>query len=602
MLNPNARSLYTSSLMPPPGFIFDRAIATTFSMDPTFLLQAPVYLAMFATDSGGEPDPLAVLEGIRRYSRRITVYGQRGRIHAPRLHKPNPLFGLLEEMVTEVTAPRGGVFHPKIWAIRFVRADLSEPMYRLVVLTRNMTADQSWDLSLQLEGMVGRGKLKQNRPLAVFLRLLPDLRVGQSQPERDVTARLFADELYTVRWELPAGFDELKFYLPGRTGFEWNSPDADRIAVISPFCSDESLCELVSNSSAVDALVSRPESLSSLSPETRARFSRCLHLDEAAETEEGEEGTDQISAHGLHAKVYLFETFHYSAYTHVVMGSANATNAALLTGKNVEFLVELVGKKRSVGGIDELLNADGLGEYLEDFRAAAAPEVDTERAEAEKILERAWTALTESSLSVECGPESVDGKRVLLLQGEIPRLPATVHASAWPITVQPDNAASLTDGIAPEGVVLGEFSPALVTGLIAFELRTQYADVTAKFVLNLPLKDAPDDRFSAILQTVIRNRDGFMRYLLLLLSEGDSAGVGSDNGSGWASWLARLADDEDLALLEELIRAYSRHPEKLSEIASLVEDVSRKDDQRIIPEDFLDLWKVFEVAIGDHDV
>ena len=31
MLNPNSRSLYTSALTPPPGMIFDEAIATTFS-------------------------------------------------------------------------------------------------------------------------------------------------------------------------------------------------------------------------------------------------------------------------------------------------------------------------------------------------------------------------------------------------------------------------------------------------------------------------------------------------------------------------------------------------------------------------------------------
>jgi hypothetical protein len=31
MLNPNSRSLYTSALTPPPGMIFDEAVATTFS-------------------------------------------------------------------------------------------------------------------------------------------------------------------------------------------------------------------------------------------------------------------------------------------------------------------------------------------------------------------------------------------------------------------------------------------------------------------------------------------------------------------------------------------------------------------------------------------
>ena len=53
MLNPNSRSLYTSALTPPPGMIFDEAVATTFSMDPALLLEAPVYLALMAADSTG---------------------------------------------------------------------------------------------------------------------------------------------------------------------------------------------------------------------------------------------------------------------------------------------------------------------------------------------------------------------------------------------------------------------------------------------------------------------------------------------------------------------------------------------------------------------
>ena len=152
MLNPNSRCLYTSALTPPPGMIFDEAVATTFSMDPALLLEAPVYLALMAADGQTDPDPLSVLEAIRRYSKRITVYVQRGRIQVPQIAKPNPLFGFLEEMVVEVTAPGGGVFHPKVWAIRFVSPDQRNAMYRLVVLTRNMTTDQSWDLSLQLKG------------------------------------------------------------------------------------------------------------------------------------------------------------------------------------------------------------------------------------------------------------------------------------------------------------------------------------------------------------------------------------------------------------------------------------------------------------------
>ena len=602
MLNPNSRSLYTSAVTPPPGMIFDEAVATTFSLDPALLLEAPVYLALMAADGQTDPDPLSVLEAIRRYSKRITVYVQRGRIQVPQIAKPNPLFGFLEEMVVEVTAPGGGVFHPKVWAIRFVSPDQSSAMYRLVVLTRNMTTDQSWDLSLQLEGTIAGRKSKSNKPLAHFFKTLPDLATGPTASGRSEQALRFADELHRVQWELPDGFDELTFYLPGTKGFDWEPPIANRMAVISPFCSDEALRALTKKTKAADALISRPESLSALKKETLELFTQCLHLDDAAETEDGEEeATEQPLATGLHAKVYLFETRYYSDYTHVIMGSANATNAALNASKNIEILVGLVGRKSKIGGIDELLGADGLGEYLVDSDTSKEAEIDAFRQAAEESVERARSRISEAALSIECSPGSKDGLWALVLTGKIPSLEGIVSASVWPITVTRDFAVNILDSDAHGGIRLGEFSASSVTGLIAFELKTNHPDVTARFVLNIPVTGVPEERNSAILQTVISNQEGFLRYLLLLLGDDKVSGLDPGSGSGFAQWLARLADGEDIPLLEELTRTYSRHPERLAEISGLVRDLSQGSKNTIVPEDFLGLWTVFESAIGGRD-
>ena len=603
MLNPNSRSLYTSALTPPPGMIFGEAVATTFSMDPALLLEVPVYLALMAADGQTEPDPLAVLEAIRRYSKRITVYVQRGRIQVPQIAKPNPLFGFLEDMVVEVTAPGGGVFHPKVWAIRFVSPDQSSSMYRLVVLTRNMTTDQSWDLSLQLEGTIAGRKSKLNKPLVHFFKMLPDLATRPTEAGRVEQALRFAEALHRVQWELPDGFDELIFNLPGTKGFDWEPPVANRMAVISPFCSDLVLRTLAKQTKAADALISRPESLSALKKETLALFTHCLHLDEAAETEDGEEDdtTEHPLATGLHAKVYLFETRYYSDYTHVIMGSANATNAALNASKNIEILVGLVGKKSKVGGIDELLGADGLGEYLVDFDKTKETEIDAVRKDAEECVERARSRLSEVALSIECISGSKEGLWALVLTGKISSLDGIVSASAWPITVTRDFAVNIVGSNSHGRIRLGEFSASSVTGLIAFELKTNHPDVAARFVLNLPVTGVPEERNSAILQTVISNQDGFIRYLLLLLGDDVASGLDPGSGSGWAKWLARLAEGEDIPLLEELTRTYSRHPERLSEISGLVHDLSQGSQNGIIPEDFLSLWTVFESAIGARD-
>lgn len=600
MLNPNSRSLYTSALAPPPGMIFDEAVATTFSMNPALLLEAPVYLALMANDGQTNPDPLAVLEAIRRYSKRITVYVQRGQIQIPQTAKPNPLFGFLENMVVEVSAPGGGVFHPKVWAIRFVSPDQGRVMYRLVVLSRNMTPDQSWDLSLQLEGSVIGRKTLLNKPLAHFFGMLPGLANGALTKEREAQAHRFAEALHRVQWELPEGFDELAFYLPGIKGFDWEPPVVNRLAIISPFCSDHALKRLAGRSRKADALISRPESLSALKPETLALFTRSLQLDDAAETEDGEESTaaDQPLARGLHAKVYLFETRYYSDYTHVIMGSANATNAALNSARNIEILVGLIGRKSKVGGIDELLGADGLGEYLVDFDVSKESDVDAARQAAEVCVDDARYRLANAALSLECIPASKESLWSLLLLGEVPSLEGIVSAEVWPITLHSDSRATSLLSSEP---VMWECDAAYVTSFIAFDLKTNHPDVSARFVLSLPITGIPEARDSAILQTVISNKEGFIRYLLLLLAADTAQGLNGGDAAGWAKWLARLAAGEDVSLLEELTRTFSRHPERLSEVSRLVKKLAKSADNEVVPDEFLGMWSVFESALGVRD-
>lgn len=603
MLNPNTRSLYTSALTPPPGMVFDEAIATTFSMDPALLLEAPVYLAFMATDGQSEPDSLSILEAIRRYSKRITVYVQKGRIQVPQIAKPNPLFGFLEEMVVEVKAPGGGVFHPKVWAIRFVSPDQKSAMYRLVVLTRNMTTDKSWDLSLQLEGSIEEVKVKQSKPLMHFFKILPDLATREVDTERLDQAYRFSEEIYRVKWDFPEGFEALAFYLPGIKGFEWEPPTANRMVVISPFCSDGALQNLVKRTKTADALISRPESISNLKNKTLALFSQCLHLDEAAEIDDGEEDnpTDQLLATGLHAKVYLFETHHYSDFTHVIMGSANATNAALNASKNIEILVGIVGRKNKVGGIDELLGVDGLGAYLVAFDTAKETEIDAKLQEAEEFVEKARSLLSEANLSITCGHALNDSLWALVLIGVIPSLDGIISTTAWPITVTQDFATSILESNTDE-IKLGEFSASSVTGLIAFELKTIHPEVSVRFVLNLPITGIPKERISAIMQSVISNQDGFIRYLLLLLGDDSATGfLDSGKGFGSSKWLYRLASGEDIPLLEELARTYSRYPDRLTEISGLINDLSQGENNTVIPENFLKLWSVFESASGERN-
>jgi hypothetical protein len=373
MLNPHIRSLYTAALTPPSGLVFDQAMATTFSLDPLTLLTIPVHLALGGRSAAKatQDNGIMVLEGLRRVIARLSVYTQQGKIQVPAGHQV--LFGLLENMIIEIQAPRGGAFHPKLWLLRFIDPDSEEPsLLRLLILSRNLTMDRSWDISLQLEGRPGKRGRTVNRELADFIAALPDLAKHRVTDARRQQAGLLADEVRRTVWELPSGFESIQFHILGRKRRSWQPPSGRRLVVISPFCDDQALAKLCEQTEVAEALISRPETLAELAPETKNRFNQCLIFQEAAETEDGEdqEGSVSRDIFGLHAKAYLIQV---GRDTHLIMGSANATDAALLHAKNLEILVELIGKRSKVQGIDELLAPDNLGGLLEPYQDPEEP-------------------------------------------------------------------------------------------------------------------------------------------------------------------------------------------------------------------------------------
>ena len=81
-LDPQNRALYGDILRPPPGYGFDCAVATTYTLDFETALVIPATLAFHAAESRQETldSPLALLEGLERLAGRIAIYCEAGRI------------------------------------------------------------------------------------------------------------------------------------------------------------------------------------------------------------------------------------------------------------------------------------------------------------------------------------------------------------------------------------------------------------------------------------------------------------------------------------------------------------------------------------------
>jgi len=212
-----------------------------------------------------------MLEGLERLSARIAIFCEAGRIKAmPK--GANRLTALLEDTVTEVIAPRGGAFHPKLWLLRFAPiGGHSAPRLRLALLSRNLTTDASWDLSLSLEGRVTQSRRDQNGPLVDLVGALPGLASGRPAPDH-VTGMVasLADDLARAEWEHPEGVRRIGFAVNGLSDRVWRPQIGRTLGVISPLVTDVALAALCRGVAPEKAcLLSRAEELALLSTETR---------------------------------------------------------------------------------------------------------------------------------------------------------------------------------------------------------------------------------------------------------------------------------------------------------------------------------------------
>ena len=415
-LHPDIRSLYGTSLRPPPATVFDAGVATTFTLDIETALTIPVTLALFACEDREEllKNPLALLEGLERTADRLAIFCEAGRIQALPAAQSR-LCTLLERLIVEVAAPHGGSFHSKLWVLRYRPLEANEPIrIRLLVLSRNLTRDRSWDTSLCLDGKVGHGRHSRNAPLVDFLHLLPSLAVRTVPEHMSQLVNEMSKDLHRTKWMFPDQFENVSFAVNGtRLRRRWIPTNCKKMGVVSPFCDDDALEMLTNLSDEPPLLVGRSDELIAVSPCVLDRFSRISVMDELAETEDGEsdDGDDAVRPlSGLHAKVFVQEI---GWDTTITVGSGNATRPALLTGKNVEVFVTLTGKRSKIGGITDIFGTDGFGRVLRTFQPGEIPERDVSLHDAEQRIERVRRELAGAGLVLHCSAQKdvQDGQR-----------------------------------------------------------------------------------------------------------------------------------------------------------------------------------------------
>ena len=219
MLHLNDRLTFTDALRPPAGHRLDFAVGATYSLDLETLLAAPAAFALQTVDVDDltQLDALALLESVRRNAGRILVIHQAGQMSVPRSHR---LFAFLEKSVVAVIAPRGGVFHPKFWVLRYEEVETGVLRHRIVIASRNITGDRSWDVVLRLDSRDNPNPSADMTGLSQLLRAIPGIATQELPSDREGELERLAVEIETAEFVLPDGVDKVRIHPFGVDGHE----------------------------------------------------------------------------------------------------------------------------------------------------------------------------------------------------------------------------------------------------------------------------------------------------------------------------------------------------------------------------------------------
>ena len=595
MVSPDSRTMLTAALKPPPNMAFDAAVATSYTLDPALALMMPVLFSQGTSyrNATEEDNAILRLQRLRNHADSITIFVQEGGIKVPRMLKPSPAYSLLEPMIYEMKSPKGGIFHPKMVLVRYKDGDGYKQM-RLVVMTRNLTFDKSWDVAVILDGEVDPGKRSsKNDVLAKFIHSLSSTE-GLSEKRRAVINSLRTD-LAHVRFLPPEGYSQYDFHAPHIDGIDWiPNQEIEEWGIISPFLTKGAMDALGEGLTEPNFVLSRDEELAKV-----GGIPNGMVLRDVEELSDDDDAVEPIQVSGLHAKCYMYDyTYMNLPFTRLVVGSGNATSAALVNSspRNVEFMVSLSGK-RIKNGVKDFAKA--MEPYWMPFDPENMSETDEERAAVQQKLEECKKRLLEIGFRVDC-EQSDDGLVEMFLRTQFGRkvdeFDGVRNISAFPVT-QSSLMAKMLD-VPEKSWTLGRVRPESVTGLVAFEIRSDKFDLKESFVLNLQVRGMPSERDDQILASLISNRSAFLRFLAMLLEDGSSAVVRGGAPDSSIVALLRSSGFGDMPIADSLLRAYCRSPKVLKEIARAI-SAADKACNDAVPEDFRELWAGFAPLAGD---
>ena len=564
-----------------------QAVCLTYSLDMEALLGVPLCLGMRGEmTSGQRNNPLYVLEAIRRTGKKLSVFCNAGCIKVPK--SESRLFALLEDCIHEVRMPNFKYnFHPKIWVVQYRNTVDNRILIKVIVMSRNLTFDQSMDMAVEMVGFVGDEQNPKNQPLADMLRF-----VSQFEDKKNNLNTLIKNLMRVKEFDLLDCFDDYEFHPFGIYGKSENGikkilangklqsanslfKKCNSLLIVSPFLTESTILSLLQGTER-KCLITRETSV------TKQIFDAFNNdsddgiytVDPVFSSNDALEDNESygFANRDIHAKVYYTEK--YGEPHKLYVGSLNASHNAF--NNNVEFLLELSYK--SYHSSYWSVKSDFIPEKESPFVKMLSFDEKTAEINAENVdFRKEIYSITSAEVI------SNNGKFSLIVHSETDFDDVTIRPFYLKTSTKP-----LTKEVIFDDVALNNLSNMFIVSKDGCDCLVRLN------VLNMPEQERED----AIFNDIIKNRPMFMTYIRYLLDEDfyDTAGIEEmiANESGDFGCNQGYGFNIEPDIYEKMLRAAAENPERFDAMYEVVE----KLENDIIGEEFKQLLDLFMSAAG----
>lgn len=593
MLNPTADRLnYGEILEPPEGFALHSAVGTTYSLDFSVLAGACISLGLSeGMGSGLLSGPVYLFEALRRTSGRLAVFCEGGQIHLPANN--SPLYMLLEKIVFEVKLKGRKPypsFHPKFWFIKYVDGG-GNFLYRLLVLSRNLTQDRSWDVAVKLEGRLAESEMERSGPIADFLLYLAsNIKENDSacKAKRSMVRQLAKDARFVDFRPDSKMFSDVHF-IPlgiggqGMKGTPLFSGTFHEVLIMSPFLS-AGVIEAFNNpvrriKNPKRTLITRRESLEKLKPHHCDKFWIYTLRDKVIDGEAAlSEEIADICRQDIHAKLYLWCKY---PDAEIYLGSLNASDSAL--NRNIEFMVRLVSKM-SILNTEKLTGAlfcgDENGPDNPFIRCELPDRVESEK-DIDSILANRIRAFCRGRLSARV-TQPGEGYSITI---SCEQVPDSSGMAIGPLLCTQD--AGIADRVCFNSLRLTELSS-------FYRVRAAEEGRVLSRVIKIETSDMPDNRENALVSGIINNPISFYQYVAFLLGDNYLVSAFEGHGDGASGSRKKSMNTFLPALYERMLKIAAVKPERFRDLEDILGMLNGRET---VPDGFLDMFNTFKRAV-----